>query len=65
MIAEQFEQLVHTVVQKGEELQAHENHLEVRKRDLQEQNKSLKHQILSQFEELRQKLDTKEREIMQ
>jgi len=36
MIAEQFEELVHTVVQKTEELQAQENHLEARKRDLQE-----------------------------
>ena len=64
MITEQFEDLIHTVVQKVEELQAKENHLESRKRDQQEQNKNRKHQILTQFEELRQKLDSKEREIM-
>ena len=51
--------------QKIEDLQLQENKLETRKRDVYDQNQALKHQMASQFEDLRQRLDAKERELLQ
>jgi chaperonin cofactor prefoldin len=63
-IQEHFESLVHSVAQKIEDLSIQENKLESKKRDVHEQNQELKHQISSHFEDLRQKLDAKEREFI-
>lgn len=63
-IQEHFESLVHSVAQKIEDLSIQENKLESKKRDVHEQNQELKHQVSSHFEDLRQKLDAKEREFI-
>ena len=63
-IQEHFESLIHSVGQKIEDLAIQESKLEAKKRDIHEQNLGLKHQISSHFEDLRQKLDAKEREFI-
>jgi hypothetical protein len=42
----------------------HENRLEGKKREVVELNQGLKHQVANHFEDLRMRMDAKEREIM-
>ena len=62
---QEFETLLHVASQKGEDLHLQENKLEAKKRDLADQTRNLKLQVASHFEELRQRIDQREREILQ
>lgn len=57
--------MLHIANQKGEDLHQQENKLEAKKRDLAEQTRNLKLQVAGHFEELRQRIDQREREILQ
>lgn len=64
-LLQDFESLLHVASQKGEDLQLQENKLEARKRDLADQTRNLKLQVAGHFEELRQRMDQREREMLQ
>jgi glycine cleavage system regulatory protein len=63
-ILEQFEQLLHIANQKIEDMQMQENNLESRKREIYDRSMSLKHKLSSHFDDIRQSLDAKERELL-
>jgi glutamine synthetase type III len=50
---------------KVDELQLQSQRLESRKRELHDQTQAIKQQMVNAFDELRQRLDKKERELMQ
>jgi len=64
-LLQEFETLLHVASQKGEDLHLQENKLEAKKRDLADQTRNLKLQVASHFEDLRQRLDQREREMQQ
>jgi predicted nuclease with TOPRIM domain len=63
-IHEHFEAMLHQVNQRIEEMSMQESRLEGKKREILEMNQGLKHQMSSMFEELRMRMDAKERELM-
>ena len=63
-IQEHFEQLLHQISQRIDEMAMQENRLDGKKREVNELTQGLKHQVSSMFEDLRMRMDAKERELM-
>ena len=56
--------MLHQVSQKIDDLHIQENKLEGRKREIHDSTSQIKHELTTQFEELRQRIDFKEREVL-